>query len=226
MKKINYFFLMVVTLLSIGCTKDKQEEQKEEFPLLEAPYVRMKVKDKWWVCNKQYEGDVNPFFLVDREGFSQEKKYFYRFELFAKDDTKGALLGDDFMFFSFRMPFTEKPKVGVDYSFTLSDETYGSDNQMNMHDFGFSNPKAYDIRVHSYASYVFNSLEQWSATKKLIGESYPYTIRFTEIKELKKKESSDTDTYYAVSGVFSGKMINWETGEIIEITQGEFKSKL
>lgn len=211
MRNIKHSLKSLIVFMTILISCNSKEENKEETLILEAPYVRMKVDGKWWVSKQGlYDKKRYPqIFAVGIEGGGT-----FSFEGESND------LGEDFQFFAFRMPMPlEELKTGIDYSFTLTDETYGSDNQNLRHEFAFFNLNLIE-NLTTHASYLFKN------EGGIIGESYPYTVRFTELEKVEETlTSGEKIYYYAASGKFSGKMINWKTKKVIEITEGEFKSK-
>lgn len=232
MKMFKYkfsFLAIVLAIIFVGC--NSKDTEKENVSTLETPYMRMKINGKLWEGNdyKSYKDyERIPFYIKEiwrKDSVNQLVPYVLYIEgTIPTEKTDDAV--KKFSRMQLIMPFIEGlPKIGVDYTYTISDESAGlavlHDHHMIYHTFDMA--KATDNSIEEYEgyfSYRFVDIKDYKG-KLFDEESYPYTVRFTEIKK-----SEDPIYNYIVSGVFSGKLKNWETGEIIEITEGEFKSKM
>ncbi|CEN38634.1 hypothetical protein ACI76O_01820 [Capnocytophaga cynodegmi] len=191
---LGIFFVLAISLLS--CKKD---DNSEEVPQLEPPYIRMKVDGKWWIAKEKLE---------DFRVYPAELKAKFPWEMEAKGINKDAW-EEDLYEFRIRFPFQEKPQVGKTYTFKLSDP-----KELNFKLTFVNKTSEYE----RYSSHIFTYVN--SAVSNV--ESFPITVTITELKQL--QISPEGDAEYLVSGTFSGKMIHKESKRVIEITDGEFKS--
>ncbi|MDO4783338.1 MAG: hypothetical protein Q4A09_09020 [Capnocytophaga felis] len=200
MRKVNYVFGLLI-VLAISVLSCKKDDNSQEVPQLEPPYIRMKVDGEWWISKDKLE-DFRVY-----PGFGASKAV-YLWEMEAKGINKDAW-EDDLYEFKIRFPFREKPQVGKTYTFQLSNP-----QEIN---FGLSfirkNP-----RYERYSSHIVTRVNGVVSNV----ESFPITVTITELKQL--QISPEGDAEYLVSGTFSGKMIHKESKRVIEITDGEFKS--
>lgn len=204
MRKLNYIFgfLIVLAISLLSCKKD---DNSEEVPQLEPPYIRMKVDGKWWNANDKLED-----FTVYPAAESQAK---YPWEMGVKGVNKETW-EDDLYEFRIRFPFKEKPQVGKTYTFQVTNQS-----ELNFDLRFFDRPIGRNISGYyryssHFAVYIngrFNKVE-----------SHPFTVTITELKQM--QAAPDGYAEYLVSGTFSGKMIHKESKKVIEITDGEFKS--
>ncbi|ATA68333.1 hypothetical protein CGC48_06645 [Capnocytophaga cynodegmi] len=193
---LGIFFVLAISLLS--CKKD---DNSEEVPQLEPPYIRVKVDGEWWIAKEKLED----FRLYP--GFGPSKAV-YLWEMEAKGINKNAW-EDDLYEFKIRFPFREKPQVGKTYAFKLSNP-----QEIN---FGLSFIRK-SPRYERYSSHIVTRVNGVVSNV----ESFPITVTITELKQL--QISPEGEAEYLVSGTFSGKMIHKESKRVIEITDGEFKS--
>ncbi|GET45457.1 hypothetical protein [Capnocytophaga felis] len=206
MRKVNYVFGLLI-VLAISVLSCKKDDNSQEVPQLEPPYIRMKVDGEWWISKEKLDD-----FTVYPAGESNAK---YPWEMEAKGINKDTW-EDDLYEFKIRFPFKEKPQVGKTYTFQVTNPNQSETNfELNFRE----KPKGKN--TSGYTRYSSHFVTYVNGVPKKV-DSHPITVTITELKQL--QSSPDGYTEYLVSGTFSGKMIHKESKKVIEITDGEFKS--